>query len=257
MVYERRSFDTNIWRLDLASGSPGSLSRVVSSSADDNDPQLSPDGNELLFSSNRSGRHQVWVSDARGGQARPLLRTVGAGGARWSADGSRNRVRIAGIRTSHRYRRSGWNGPATARGSSGRRGSVFLARRKMDLLLLRPFANRGDSASGRSVTPRAVTIRASRFRSRSARARIQRNRTMGPTSTSHRASASGRSGECRPPAGRKNWSSTSRCTGATSPWLATASTTSRFLQPAAPHPASSTELPAMPSSSSDSPTRRR
>ncbi len=39
VVYERRSFDTNIWRLDLAAGSSGSLSRVESSSADDNDPQ--------------------------------------------------------------------------------------------------------------------------------------------------------------------------------------------------------------------------
>ena len=57
MVYERRSFDTNIWRLDLAHGLPAALTRVASSSADDTDPTLSPDGNELLVTSNRSGRY--------------------------------------------------------------------------------------------------------------------------------------------------------------------------------------------------------
>ena len=61
--------------------------RLASSSADDNDPKLSPDGKQLLFASNRSGRHELWVSDADGSQARQLLRN-GEGGGRWSADGA-------------------------------------------------------------------------------------------------------------------------------------------------------------------------
>jgi eukaryotic-like serine/threonine-protein kinase len=86
VVYERRSSDTNIWRLDLAAGSSGSLTRVASSSADDNDPSLSPLGNEIAFSSNRSGTYQLWLSDTDGSHARQLLK-AGEGGARWSPDG--------------------------------------------------------------------------------------------------------------------------------------------------------------------------
>jgi eukaryotic-like serine/threonine-protein kinase len=85
LVYERRTFDTNIWRLEL-SGLRTPI-RLASSSADDNDPKLSPDGKQLLFASNRSGRHDLWVSDADGSQARQLLRNGGEGG-RWSADGA-------------------------------------------------------------------------------------------------------------------------------------------------------------------------
>ena len=87
VVYERRTFDTNIWRFDLSGESPVAPTRVAFSSADDNDPQLSPDGKELLFASNRSGRHELWVSDADGRNARQLLRH-GEGGGRWSADGA-------------------------------------------------------------------------------------------------------------------------------------------------------------------------
>ena len=85
VVYERRNFDTNIWRLDLSGDLAGAATRVASSSADDDDPRLSPDGKALLFASNRSGRHELWVADADGSHARQLLRNGEVGG-RWSSD---------------------------------------------------------------------------------------------------------------------------------------------------------------------------
>ena len=65
VVYERRSFDTNIWRLDprrrlvgIAQAASNPPARTTTTR------NVSPDGNQLLFGSNRSGRYEVWVSDA-------------------------------------------------------------------------------------------------------------------------------------------------------------------------------------------------
>jgi len=57
----------------------------------DRNPRWSPDGSRLAFLSNRSGKNQVWLIDACGGEARQLTRfKEGVSGPPvWSPDGSR------------------------------------------------------------------------------------------------------------------------------------------------------------------------
>lgn len=56
----------------------------------DGHPRWSPDGNRILFESNRSGEQQLWTIDLTGGEAKQLttISTEAATG-RWSPDGKR------------------------------------------------------------------------------------------------------------------------------------------------------------------------
>ncbi|MDQ2966230.1 MAG: hypothetical protein M3R57_10320, partial [Chloroflexota bacterium] len=63
--------------------------RALTESASlDINPFFSPDGHSIAFQADRSGRLEVWVMDADGGNARPLT-SVGVGGhfLRWTGDG--------------------------------------------------------------------------------------------------------------------------------------------------------------------------
>ncbi len=55
----------------------------------DSYPQLSPDGQRIVFQSNRSGSNEIWVMQADGTQARQLTRIGGSGAEtpKWSPDG--------------------------------------------------------------------------------------------------------------------------------------------------------------------------
>lgn len=61
--------DTDIWRLELSGGRPigKPAVRFISSTRLDHTPAYSPDGRRIAFASNRSGSHQIWVSDSDGG----------------------------------------------------------------------------------------------------------------------------------------------------------------------------------------------
>jgi eukaryotic-like serine/threonine-protein kinase len=84
--------DENIWR--VAVGENGSRlsnpEKLIASTRDDKVAQYSPDGKRIVFTSNRSGVHEVWVADADG--ANPVqLTSFGrglAGSPRWSPDGT-------------------------------------------------------------------------------------------------------------------------------------------------------------------------
>jgi Tol biopolymer transport system component/predicted Ser/Thr protein kinase len=84
--------DTNIWRIDLSG--PGRLAgtakKVISSTQYDSSPQISPDGKRIAFRSNRSGNHEVWISDENGRNARQFTFFGGTltGTPRWSPDGN-------------------------------------------------------------------------------------------------------------------------------------------------------------------------
>jgi Tol biopolymer transport system component len=92
LVYSQGKLDWDIWRLDLRRrGSPGAVqTRFVASTKVDANPQFSPDGKRVAFTSDRSGHPEIWVADAHGGH--PLrLTSLGRNGhaasPRWSPDG--------------------------------------------------------------------------------------------------------------------------------------------------------------------------
>ena len=108
VVFQNTFVDSNIWELPTPS-SPNRASsgdatfRLISSTFNDQDPQLSPDGKRIAFVSFRAGNRDLYVSNRDGSEPRQLtdVQLGYAGSPAWSADG----VWIAfdGIRT------GGWN----------------------------------------------------------------------------------------------------------------------------------------------------
>jgi hypothetical protein len=62
---------------------------LIFSTRDDHSPQISPDGEQIVFMSNRTGSDEVWVCDREGGKLRQLTFFDGppTGTPRWSPDG--------------------------------------------------------------------------------------------------------------------------------------------------------------------------
>jgi Tol biopolymer transport system component/DNA-binding winged helix-turn-helix (wHTH) protein len=99
LVYAQSSFDSNIWRVELPGphnkgiplhpkGAPFITSRRV-----DANPQFSPDGKRIAFTSgrlSRSGSNEIWVCDSDGSNSVQLT-SLGAeaGTPRWSPDSQR------------------------------------------------------------------------------------------------------------------------------------------------------------------------
>jgi Tol biopolymer transport system component len=90
LAYQRMLADSNIWRL----AGPRSNQRTVppqkwiASTEYDGEPQYSPDGQKIVFSSARSGTVELWTSDANG-SAQAQLTSFGGpppGSPRWSPD---------------------------------------------------------------------------------------------------------------------------------------------------------------------------
>ena len=90
LVYVRSFADSNIWRIDTTPGATAKTPPVVaiSSTRRDNVPAFSPDGQRVVFISDRSGESEVWVADSAGNNPVKLT-SMGAipGFARWSPDG--------------------------------------------------------------------------------------------------------------------------------------------------------------------------
>jgi dipeptidyl aminopeptidase/acylaminoacyl peptidase len=91
-VVVRIDKETNEYRhqIHVMDAAPGS--RPVPFTAgqkSDRNPRWSPDGSRLAFTSSRSGKTQIWVMDAHGGEARPLTRFKEgiASEPVWSPDG--------------------------------------------------------------------------------------------------------------------------------------------------------------------------
>ena len=89
LAFERDMTHNDIYRF-VVGRAPAPV--VVSSSSDDN-PNLSPDGRRVAFSSNRSseGRVDIWLANADGSSAAQLTRGPGdfQGSPAWSPDGGR------------------------------------------------------------------------------------------------------------------------------------------------------------------------
>ena len=92
LVYSQETIDWDIWRLDLRRRkSPGEAqTRFITSTKNDANPQFSPDGERVAFTSLRSGQPEIWVVDRQGGHPLRLTSLGGDGYAatpRWSPDG--------------------------------------------------------------------------------------------------------------------------------------------------------------------------
>lgn len=90
LAYTRAEWDLNIWQRDVGRG-PGMMDpqAVVASTRMDHNPQFSPDGKRIAFVSDRTGSHELWVSDSDGANA---LKLTSYGSAivtdpNWSPDG--------------------------------------------------------------------------------------------------------------------------------------------------------------------------
>jgi Tol biopolymer transport system component/DNA-binding winged helix-turn-helix (wHTH) protein len=90
MAYVQVAYDTNIWKFELpASARQAVSSPVVSSTREEGNPKFSPDGKRILFTSNRSGKFEIWVCASDGSNPVQLISFDGAekGSPRWSPDG--------------------------------------------------------------------------------------------------------------------------------------------------------------------------
>lgn len=92
MVYSRRviesnRYHTNLWAVPYAGGVARQLTHALAS---DTEPVFSPDGQTLLFISDRGGRKQPWLLPLHGGEPRLAAHVPGSTSqAWWSPDGSR------------------------------------------------------------------------------------------------------------------------------------------------------------------------
>ena len=80
--------DDNVWRYHLNRKGPDALEPIITDSGLDEEARPSPDGRSLVFSSNRTGRQQIWLADADGHNARQVTRLPDADGvyALWAPD---------------------------------------------------------------------------------------------------------------------------------------------------------------------------
>src|SRR5262245_1840963 len=91
LAFAQASYINGIWRLPLRHFTAGKAApvRLISSTVSDANPQYSPDGKRIVFSSYRSGSAQIWLCDSEG--ANPLQLTTlshtSSGTPRWSPDG--------------------------------------------------------------------------------------------------------------------------------------------------------------------------
>jgi Tol biopolymer transport system component/DNA-binding winged helix-turn-helix (wHTH) protein len=91
LVYTRLSEIVNIYRLELSADGHGigTPQRVTASSRVNFQPNFSPDGKRLTFTSTRTGNQEIWVTDADGLNPRQMSSVGGAltSDSSWSPDG--------------------------------------------------------------------------------------------------------------------------------------------------------------------------
>lgn len=92
LAYARGSKTIDIWRIDLAAAHPEqSATKLIFSTRVQRVPQYSPDGTKILFESNRSGTHEIWMADSDGNNPVQLTAFNGpqTGRPSWCSDGRR------------------------------------------------------------------------------------------------------------------------------------------------------------------------
>ena len=93
LAYTQSINDTSISVESLASNSLNRSSHPcsINASRTDDSPQFSPDGKQLVFTSNRTGWDELWISNADCSEIRQLttFQETGIGSPIWSPDGTR------------------------------------------------------------------------------------------------------------------------------------------------------------------------
>ena len=93
LAYVEESWDYNIWALSLSPDGEllDSPKALIASTRFEKQPQYSPDGDRIVFGSNRSGHDEIWVCDSDGSDPVQLTSFQGpaTGSPRWSPDGER------------------------------------------------------------------------------------------------------------------------------------------------------------------------
>jgi len=91
LAYVLPKWSVGIWCIDLGetSRTPRTPFKLVPSTRNDAEPEYSPDGNRIAFTSDRSGDFQIWVCNSDGSNAVQLTSLVNSAtrGPRWSPDG--------------------------------------------------------------------------------------------------------------------------------------------------------------------------
>ncbi len=90
LVYTHETWGFSIWKLSLKN--PGKDEIFISSYFENLDPNISPDGTKVLFSSSRTGTHNIWIADKEGNNPTQLTyfkNRIWGGNAQWSPDGKK------------------------------------------------------------------------------------------------------------------------------------------------------------------------
>ena len=96
LAYAQISTDINLWRVENPLRAAGARTgqaipaKFNSSNRSEIDPHYSPNGDKVVFSSNRSGGSEIWVCDSEGQNSQQLTNfgsTAVTGSPRWSPDG--------------------------------------------------------------------------------------------------------------------------------------------------------------------------
>lgn len=88
LAYSASSGQTNIWLKSLVDSSEAIS--LITSTWWDMHPSMSPDGQQIAFTSNRSGTYEIWLANVDGSEQRRLTSFNGpfTSTPRWSPDGS-------------------------------------------------------------------------------------------------------------------------------------------------------------------------
>jgi Tol biopolymer transport system component len=90
LVFLQSEMDQNLYRADLSAVPPSSIEQLVGTIRSETDPDMSPDGSRVAFTSDRTGYTEIWTMDPQGrhpAQVTSLQSSVGH--PRWSPDGQR------------------------------------------------------------------------------------------------------------------------------------------------------------------------